>query len=97
MCLGIPGQISAIKDESRMSAIAEISGVRREVNIACIAPEGGAEALIGKWALIHAGFAMSLVDEEEAAKTLAALHELGETEEALDAMQASEAALGAAQ
>lgn len=37
MCLGIPGRIAAITDSSRQMAMAEISGVRREVNIACIA------------------------------------------------------------
>ena len=37
MCLGIPGQITAITDTDRLMAMAEISGVRREVNVACIA------------------------------------------------------------
>ena len=83
MCLGIPGQIVAVTDATRMMAMAEVSGVRREVNVACIAPgDDPLEALIGKWTLIHVGFAMSLIDEDEAAKTLEALHGLGETQEA---------------
>jgi len=94
MCLGIPGQIVEITDETRMLALVEISGVRREVNVACIA-EGPLEGLVGAWALIHVGFAMSRIDEAEAAATLETLRELGEAQAELDAMQASDAMLGA--
>ncbi|KEO55988.1 HypC/HybG/HupF family hydrogenase formation chaperone [Thioclava pacifica] len=93
MCLGIPGQIVAITDESRQMAMAEVSGVRREVSVACVADEGPLSGLIGQWALIHVGFAMSLIDEDEAAKTLEALHDLGEAQEALEQMAAGDAAL----
>lgn len=92
MCLGIPGQIIAITDTSRMMAMAEISAVRREVNVACIA-DGPLEALIGQWALIHVGFAMSLIDEDEAAKTLEALRDLGEMQETMAALAAGQDAL----
>jgi hydrogenase expression/formation protein HypC len=92
MCLGIPGQIVAITDEDRLMAMAEVSGVRREVNVACIA-EGPLEDLIGEWALIHVGFAMSRIDPEEAARTLDALRELGEAQEAMEAMAAGQRAL----
>ncbi|RLL65107.1 MULTISPECIES: HypC/HybG/HupF family hydrogenase formation chaperone [Paenirhodobacter] len=92
MCLGIPGQIVAITDAGRLMAMADVSGVRREVNVACVA-EGPLEDLLGRWALIHVGFAMSLIDEEEAAKTLAALHDLGEAQEALAQMAEGDAAL----
>ena len=92
MCLGIPGQIVAITDAGRLMAMADVSGVRREVNVACVA-EGPLEALLGRWVLIHVGFAMSLIDEEEAAKTLAALHDLGEAQEALAQMAEGDAAL----
>ena len=85
MCLGIPGQIVAITDEARMMAMADVSGVRREVNVACIA-EGPLEELVGCWTLIHVGFAMSRIDEDEAAKTLEALRGLGEAQETLEAM-----------
>lgn len=85
MCLGIPGQITAITDTDRQMAMADVSGVRREVSVACVA-DGPLEGLVGKWALIHVGFAMSLIDEAEAAATLEALHGLGEAQEALDAM-----------
>ena len=92
MCLGIPGQIVAITDASRLLAMAEVSGVRREVNVACIAA-GPLEPLIGQWALIHVGFAMSLIDADEAAKTLEALRDLGEAQETLQAMAQSQRAL----
>lgn len=92
MCLGIPGRITAITDAGRLMAMAEVSGVRREVNVACVAGNR-LEDLVGQWALIHVGFAMSLIDEEEAAKTLEALRELGEAQETLEQMARSEEAL----
>ncbi|WP_145106849.1 HypC/HybG/HupF family hydrogenase formation chaperone [Cereibacter sediminicola] len=85
MCLGIPGRITAITDADRLMAMAEVSGVRREVSVACVA-EGPLEGLVGRWALIHVGFAMSLIDEDEAERTLEALRDLGEAQEALEAM-----------
>ncbi|MDX1779690.1 MAG: HypC/HybG/HupF family hydrogenase formation chaperone [Thalassovita sp.] len=92
MCLGIPAQIVAVTDPDRMMAMAEVSGVRREVSVAPVA--GGAlEDLVGKWTLIHVGFAMALIDEDEAAATLEALRDLGEAQEALDAMAAGDAAI----
>lgn len=92
MCLGIPGKITAITDAGRLMAMADVSGVRREVNVACIAGND-LTALIGQWALIHVGFAMSLIDEDEAAKTLEALRDLGEAQETLEQMAQSAEAL----
>ena len=92
MCLGIPGRIVAITDPARQMAMAEVSGVRREVSVACVA-DGALDALVGQWALIHVGFAMALIDEDEAARTLDALRELGEAQEALEQMAAGDAAL----
>ena len=92
MCLGIPGKITAITDPARLMAMADVSGVRREVNVACIAGND-LSALVGQWALIHVGFAMSVIDEDEAAKTLEALRDLGEAQETLDQMAATERAL----
>jgi hydrogenase expression/formation protein HypC len=92
MCLGIPGRITAITDADRLIAMAEISGVRRAVNVACVAGND-LQALIGQWALIHVGFAMSLIDEAEAAATLDALRDLGEAQEALEQMRAGDKAL----
>ena len=92
MCLGIPGRITAITDPDRLMAMADVSGVRRAVNVACIAGKD-LQALVGQWALIHVGFAMALIDEDEAAKTLEALRDLGEAQETLDQMAASAEAL----
>lgn len=92
MCLGIPGEIVAITDPERLMALADVSGVRREVSLACVA-EGPLEDLIGQWVLIHVGFAMSVIDADEAAKTLDALHALGEAREAMEAMAAGQRAL----
>lgn len=94
MCLGIPGQIVAVTDPTRMMAMAEVSGVRREVSLAPVAV-GPLEDLVGKWVLIHVGFAMSVIDEDEAEKTLEALRGLGEAQETLEAMAAGDAALEA--
>ncbi|MGY6704439.1 HypC/HybG/HupF family hydrogenase formation chaperone [Roseinatronobacter sp.] len=85
MCLGIPGQITAITDESRLMAMADVSGVRREVSLAPVADRPLCE-LVGQWALIHVGFAMAIIDEDEAARTLEALRDLGEAQETLEAM-----------
>lgn len=96
MCLGIPGRIVEISDGERKLGIADVSGVRREVNLACIAGEGALEELVGAWALIHVGFAMSRIDEEEARKTMEVLQMLGEAQEEIEAMRASQAELGRA-
>ena len=88
MCLGIPGRIVAIADPARKLATMEVCGVRREINVACIAPADlPLEALLGTWALVHVGFAMSRIDEAEAARTLEVLTMLGEAQAELDAMR----------
>lgn len=92
MCLGIPARIIVITDEARLMAMAEVSGVRREVNVACIAGPD-LQTLVGQWALVHVGFAMALIDEDEAQKTLQALRDLGEAQETLEQMAESERAL----
>lgn len=90
MCLGIPGQVVSVSDAGRCLAIVDVGGVRREVNLACVAGEGTPpEALVGEWVLVHVGFAMSRIDPDEAAETLRILSELGEVQAELDAMAAS--------
>ncbi|MAU52216.1 MAG: HypC/HybG/HupF family hydrogenase formation chaperone [Roseovarius sp.] len=90
MCLGIPGRIVEITDETRKLALVEISGVRRQVNLACIASEDEPlDSLIGEWALVHVGFAMSRINEAEAAETLKILQALGEAQEEINAMKQS--------
>ena len=88
MCLGIPGQIVEISDIENKLAMVDVGGVRREVNIACIVDEmHSPDSCVGDWVLVHVGFAMSRIDEDEAARTLQILEELGEVQEELQAMQ----------
>jgi hydrogenase expression/formation protein HypC len=76
MCLGIPGQIVEVVDDTHHIAKAEVSGVRRNVNIGLLT-EGEDAVGVGDWVLIHVGFAMSKIDQEEARQTLEFLEALG--------------------
>lgn len=89
MCLGIPGQVVAIDDRAAMTGIVDVSGVKRKVNLACVADPDDLDALVGAWVLVHVGFAMSRIDAEEAAATLKALEELGEAMAEIEAIEAS--------
>lgn len=75
MCLGIPGKIIDIVDDENSIAKVDVSGVRRNVNVALVRPEGIGP---GDWVLIHVGFAMSKIDEDEAHDTIMALQTMGE-------------------
>jgi hydrogenase expression/formation protein HypC len=87
MCLGIPGQIVEIVDAAKKLAKVDVSGVKRQVNIACIIDEDHpVESCVGDWVLVHVGFAMSRIDEVEAQKTLALLIELGEAQKEIESM-----------
>ncbi|MET3595240.1 hydrogenase expression/formation protein HypC [Mesorhizobium shonense] len=90
MCLGIPGRIVRIDDAGRKLATVDVSGVRRQINIACIVDaEHPVESCVGDWVLVHVGFAMSRIDENEAAETLKILTELGEAQAEIEAMRQS--------
>ncbi len=90
MCLGVPGQIVEIVDRELLTALADVAGVRRKVNITCIvSDEHPADDCIGDWVLIHVGFAMARIDEEEAAETLKVLTAMGELQAELMSMQNS--------
>jgi len=79
MCLGIPGQIIEINDPIKKLATVDVSGVKRQVNIACIVDEQHpTESCIGDWVLVHVGFAMNRINEKEAADTLQLLQEMAE-------------------
>ncbi len=71
MCLGIPARIVDLAEPGL--AKAEISGVRREVSVALVP-----EAEVGDWVLVHVGFALQRIDEEQARETLALLAQMGE-------------------
>lgn len=75
MCLGIPGQIVEFVDETRHLAKVDVSGVRRTINVGLVLPDGLA---CGDWVLIHVGFALSKIDEDEAERTTQFLRELGD-------------------
>ena len=86
MCLGIPGQVVELLDHEHLARV-DVSGVGRTINIGLLE---GEDIRCGDWVLIHVGFAMSKIDEEEARLALASLQMLGEvyTDE-VDAMFAS--------
>jgi hydrogenase expression/formation protein HypC len=87
MCLGIPGRIVEMHPEVEHLARVDVSGVGRMINIGLLEDEHLAP---GDWVLIHVGFAMSKIDEHEAALALASLHMMGEmfTDE-VDALMSS--------
>jgi hydrogenase expression/formation protein HypC len=80
MCLAIPGQVLEIVDEHNRLAKVEVAGVRRTVNVGLLDGNGNG-AKPGEWVLIHVGFAMSKVDEDEAHATLRLLQEMGDAYE----------------
>jgi hydrogenase expression/formation protein HypC len=77
MCLAIPGKIVEFIDQENSIAKVEIGGVKRNINTALLDPS---EIKIGDYVLIHVGFAMNKIDEQQALETLRLLEELGETE-----------------
>ncbi|MEJ2217337.1 MAG: HypC/HybG/HupF family hydrogenase formation chaperone [Gemmatimonadota bacterium] len=99
MCLGIPGRIVEINDVAGLPmGVVDFGGVRREVCLAYVADE----VSVGDYAVVHVGFAISKVDEEEARRTYDILREMGElndlqwVRDAADAAAAVEAPPSAA-
>lgn len=89
MCLAIPGQVVEVVDEENRLATVEVAGVRRTVNIGLLDVDGAAAAP-DDWVLIHVGFALSHIDEDEAHATLMLLKEMGaEYEQELEELKAS--------
>jgi len=87
MCLGIPGQLKDISGTNGHLARVDVSGVTREVNIGLLEDE---HLVPGDWVLIHVGFAMSKIDEEEAALALRSLQLMGQAyDDELDAIRRS--------
>jgi hydrogenase expression/formation protein HypC len=75
MCLGIAGQIIEFVSESRDLARTNVFGVERVVNVGLVENEG---LKPGDWVLIHVGFAIAKMDEDEAKSSMAFLQEMGE-------------------
>ena len=89
MCLAIPGQVLEIVDPETKIAKVDVAGVRRKVNIGLLDAEPGGVG-VGDWVLIHVGFALSKVDEEEALATRNMLEGMGADYEAeLEELKAS--------
>ncbi|CAN5345647.1 HypC/HybG/HupF family hydrogenase formation chaperone [soil metagenome] len=89
MCLAIPGLVMEVVDEDKRLAKVDVAGVQRNVNIGLLDRDGDA-AQPGDWVLIHVGFALSKVDEEEANATLRMLRGMGEAyEQELEELKAS--------
>ena len=89
MCLAIPGQILEIADEENRLARVDVAGVRRTINIGLLDSDGAGVGP-GDWVLIHVGFAISEVDEEEAIATRRQLERMGQDYEAeLEELKAS--------
>ena len=77
MCLGIPAQITLIINADTYLASVSVGESSRNVNIGCVCePDADIESLIGQWVLLHLGFAMRVIDEDQALQTLALLQQL---------------------
>jgi hydrogenase expression/formation protein HypC len=90
MCLAIPGQVIEFVDQDNQIAKVDVVGVRRNINVGLLADGNGGGAAPGDWVLIHVGFALSKVDEQEAHATLSLLEKMGaEYEQELEELKAS--------
>lgn len=78
MCLGIPGEVVEFLPDQPDLARVDISGVRRVINVALLADD---PPVPGEWVLIHVGFALSKIDESEAAAALEFLAGIGQAYE----------------
>jgi hydrogenase expression/formation protein HypC len=88
VCLAIPGQVIEIVDDPNRLARIDVAGVHRNVNIALLDADGGVQP--GDWVLIHVGFALSKIDEQEALATHRLLEQMGaEYEQELEELKAS--------
>ncbi|MCB0949136.1 MAG: HypC/HybG/HupF family hydrogenase formation chaperone [Mycobacterium sp.] len=74
MCLGIPAQLVEIVDVEAYLARVDVNGVRRTISVRLLADDN---LEVGDWVLVHVGFAMSKIDEAEAAMTLDQVQKMG--------------------
>ncbi|MER3427340.1 MAG: HypC/HybG/HupF family hydrogenase formation chaperone [Pyrinomonas sp.] len=81
MCLAIPGRIVRLLDEDGSYAVVDVSGVRRTINIGLLREDG---IKPDDWVLIHVGFAMSKISDEQAMDQLRLLEMLGEASLAVE-------------
>ena len=81
MCLAVPGKVIEILDATDpvfRSAKVDFGGIRKEINLAYTP-----EAEVGKYVLVHVGFAISVIDEDEARRVFEYLKQMGDIEEEL--------------
>jgi hydrogenase expression/formation protein HypC len=78
MCLGIPGEVIEVLSEQPDLAKVDVSGVRRLINVGLLSDD---PPVPGEWVLIHVGFALSKIDEGEAASAMAFLEGIGQAYE----------------
>lgn len=80
MCLAIPGKIVEVSAQNPDSAVVEIVGVRRKIDLGLLAED---KPVAGDWVLIHVGFAMSKISEQDATEQMNTLKMLGEIDGAM--------------
>jgi hydrogenase expression/formation protein HypC len=89
MCLAIPGQIVEMVDEPNRLARVDVAGVRRTINVGLV-DDDQAHTTVGDWVLVHVGFAISRIDEDEARATRELLEQMGaEYEQELEELKGS--------
>jgi hydrogenase expression/formation protein HypC len=94
MCLGIPGKIQSIRDDSGLSmGVVDFGGVRRDVCLQYVADE----VAVGDYVIVHVGFAITRVDEEEAHRTFEILREMSQLDELEWMADLADASLGRGQ
>lgn len=84
MCLAIPGKIVEISSDNATSALVEVVGVRRKIDLGLLSED---MPVTGDWVLIHVGFAMSKISEADAVDQMNTLRMLGEIDGAMQEVQ----------
>ncbi len=84
MCLAIPGKIVEISSDNTESALVDVVGVRRKIDLGLLQDD---KPVPGDWVLIHVGFAMSKISELDALEQMNTLRALGEIEGAMQEVQ----------
>ena len=78
MCLGVPGKVVEIEenDLGLNMGVVQFGGIKRKVSLACVP-----DAAVGDYVVVHVGFAISKIDEEEAKQVFRTLQEMGELQD----------------
>jgi hydrogenase expression/formation protein HypC len=84
MCLAIPGKIVEISSDNTDSALVDVVGVRRRIDLGLLQDD---RPVPGDWVLIHVGFAMSKISEHDALDQMNTLRALGEIDGAMQEVQ----------